>query len=399
MTIRDDLYCYRCGNSWVQEGFSRPRLCPRCKTSLWDEPVSKQARCSECGTEWTRKAIGEPCPQCGSTKDDSEPGSLHCNQCDHVWLRRGDHDPKRCPMCRSDRWNRPRDHKLRCRRCGHVWRNRSERPDRCPACQSSRWDEPVYRLQCRRCGYKWVSREGRTSEDIKICPSCKSKKWNEVPEVHACVSCGRYFILRVPTPYPKCPHCSSKRTSRDNQCPFCGMEWISTGEWSTCPRCGKERQDSDRSNLIWSDGRLSLRYVYTDGMAFIYLWNGDVPEATIYFRDLLRRTGLTATQMMLRFSDPVYDAMWRAVSKEMMEHRDDYLENVAYLSKRLNIDSLDAKVLAVHFTGMGPEAISVKFAMSLEDVRRSFDRIMAAFVDNGIVVDDSVFTDDAMSMY
>lgn len=177
------------------------------------------------------------------------------------------------------------------------------------------------------------------------------------------------------------------------------MEWVSTGEWSTCPRCGKERQDSDRSNLIWSDGRLSLRYVFTDGMAFIYLWNGDLPEATIYFRDLLRRTGLTATQMMLRFSDPVYDAMWKAVSKEMMEHRDDYLDNVAYLSKRLNIDSLDAKILALHFTGMGPEAISVKFDMSLEDVRRSFDRIMAAFVDNGIVVDDSVFTDDAMSMY
>ena len=102
---------------------------------------------------------------------------------------------------------------------------------------------------------------------------------------------------------------------------------------------------------------------------------------------------------MLRFSDPVYDSLWRSVADDMMFHRDDYLDDVPYLSKRLNIIESDAIILAIHFTGMGPEAISVRFGLSLEDVSLSFDRIMAAFVDNGIVVDDSVFTDDAMSKY
>ncbi|MGN0138376.1 MAG: hypothetical protein ACI381_07210, partial [Candidatus Methanomethylophilaceae archaeon] len=359
-----NLYCYRCGHSWTQEGGARPRLCPRCRTSVWDVPVSRQARCSECGCEWTRGRIDEPCPECGASSDES-PGMLHCNQCDHTWSRRTSRDPKRCPVCRSDRWNLPRDHRLTCYRCGHVWRNRSDHPDRCPSCQSMRWDEPTYRLQCRRCGYKWTTRDGRTSEDISLCPSCKSRKWNEVPEIRVCNRCGRSFIPRSHASDPKCPHCSSTRTTNDNRCPFCGMEWSSVGDWSACPRCGKERQGSDRSMEIWSDGMMSLRYVFTDGMAFVYLWNGNIPEATIYFRDLLRRTSLTASQAMLRFSDPVYDSLWRSVAEDMMHHRDDYLDDVPYLSKRLNIVESDAIILAIHFTGMGPEAISVRFGLSL----------------------------------
>lgn len=41
----------------------------------------------------------------------------------------------------------------------------------------------------------------------------------------------------------------------------------------------------------------------------------------------------------------------------------------------------------------------MRFGMSIENVRKAFDRIMAAYADNGIVVDDSIFTDDPISQY
>ena len=76
-------------------------------------------------------------------------------------------------------------------------------------------------------------------------------------EIRVCNRCGRSFIPRSHASDPKCPHCSSTRTTNDNRCPFCGMEWSSVGDWSACPRCGKERQGSDRSAEIWSDGMMS----------------------------------------------------------------------------------------------------------------------------------------------
>ena len=129
---------------------------------MWNVPISREARCQFCGHVWTLSKIYEPCSACGRMNtENKDPNVLHCNQCDHVWTRRGENDPRRCPACHSDKWNQPRLHQYTCLRCGYVWRTRTDKPKKCPNCQSPHWDEPVYRLQCRRCGYKWTTREGR----------------------------------------------------------------------------------------------------------------------------------------------------------------------------------------------------------------------------------------------
>lgn len=395
---RQKLYCYRCGHIWEPEGGERPRLCPRCRSSVWDVPVAKDAVCPVCGHAWRRTDIREPCPACGAGTE--TPGLLHCSQCDHEWLPRGDGHPLRCPACRSAKWDQPRTHTFTCHRCGAVWRNRSEHPERCPACRSTKWDEPAYKLQCRRCGHRWIPREGRTSADIRICPACKSDKWNEPPVIQTCASCGRHFISRKVSDHPRCPTCKSSRDPRTGRCQFCGFEWSASEDSGACPRCGKPLGDQEgRSAVIWTDGRLLLRYVYTDGMGFVYLWKDGKPIITVYVKDLLDRMGLTLNQLMSRIGNPDYAESWSVLAGDMYDHRDDYLGDVSFLSKRLSLDESDARILAIHFKGMGPEAIAMRFGMPLDAVRSSFDRIMLAFEDNGIVVDDTVFTDDAMSYY
>lgn len=395
---RQKLYCYRCGKVWEPEGGEPPRLCPRCRSSQWDVPVLRDAVCTACGHRWQRTDIREKCPACGAGS--SVPGMLHCNQCDHDWLPRSDSRPERCPSCRSSRWDEERDHTFTCYRCGNVWRNRTDHPERCPSCRSLKWDVPAYKLQCRRCGHRWTTRGGKTSEDVRICPSCKSDKWNEPPSIQTCASCGRFFISRKESGTPRCPSCKSKNVQEDRCCGFCGFEWSTFEKRDVCPRCGKDASDASTTSIdIWTDGRFLLKYVFTDGMAFIYLWRDGIPVITIYLHDLLRRLDVTVNHVMSMFANPDYDDTWRMLAEDMYGHRDDYLGDVAFLSKRLNIGIQDARILAIHFKGMGPEAIAMRFKVPLDTVRAAFDRIMAAFVDNGIVVDDTVFTDDAMSYY
>lgn len=389
------FFCYRCGNVWRDEG-KPSRTCPRCGSSRWDVPVRKEAACPKCGTTWTRAGFDDACPNCGGA---ASPDILRCNQCDHEWVRRTEGPPDRCPVCHSSRWSEPRLHQYTCFRCGHVWRNRSSKPRKCPSCQSRLWNEPAYRLQCRRCGYRWVSR--RPSEEVSMCPSCKSRRWNEAPVISVCDSCGEFFMSRSGRKARRCPTCVANKGAAKSECPFCGMKWTGPAEWATCPRCGKSRPDdlSDKAIEIWSDGARSLRYVFSDACAFVYLWEDGIPVASIYFHELLNRLEVNANQAMLRFGDPDYASSWKSLADHMHDHMDDYLDNVTYFTRRLSLSEHDARILAIHFTGMGPEAISLRFGMPLEDVRRSFDRIMDAYVDSGIVVDDSIFTDDPISKY
>jgi hypothetical protein len=155
----------------------------------------------------------------------------------------------------------------------------------------------------------------------------------------------------------------------------------------------------DKSLDIWNDGKFFLRYIYTDEFGFIYLWERDKPVATMYLHELLRHIKINAEQFISRISDKSYMSRWREVSEYMYEHRNDYLANIPYFMKRLSLCEFDAEVLSIHFTGMGPEAIAVKFGLSSDEVRKSFDRIMAAYQDSGIVVNDSIFTNDPMSKY
>lgn len=361
--------------------------------------MPRDAECPHCGNAWQRSSLDECCPRCGRAVTVGDPVMLHCNQCDHDWAPRGDSSPKRCPVCLSTSWNQPKKHQFTCRRCGHVWRNRVGDPDRCPHCGSDKWNDSPLRLQCRRCGYRWTPRTGRSSAEIKMCPSCKSKKWNETPEMRLCPQCGGLFISSGNG--ARCPACSRKRAF-EFTCGFCGVSWSSTSEEMTaCPRCGKPnpKRDGDRTIDIWSDGSWTLKYVSSEGFGIVYLWEDGVPTASMYFHDLLRRVRMTAQSFVASMSEHSLDEDMADVAREMHEHMDDYLTNVSYFMKRLGLCEFDATVLAIHFTGMAPEAISVRFGIPIDEVRQSFDRIMDAYSDNEIVVNDYIFTDDPISLY
>lgn len=70
-----------------------------------------------------------------------------------------------------------------------------------------------------------------------------------------------------------------------------------------------------------------------------------------------------------------------------------------YFRSRLGLSELDATVLAIHFTGMSPEAIALKMILDSEIIRVSFDRIMDAYSHAGIVVDDTAYTKDPKKYY
>jgi len=41
-------------------------------------------------------------------KREKEPRIYKCLRCGHVWVARGDEEPRVCPKCKSPYWNKPR---------------------------------------------------------------------------------------------------------------------------------------------------------------------------------------------------------------------------------------------------------------------------------------------------
>lgn len=99
---------------------------------------------------------------------------LSCCRCGYSWLPRKDEVPKRCPSCRSIKWNMP-DLKMECTRCNHVWYAHHDIPHRCPSCGSAKWQEPLQQFSCPHCGHKWLPKGGRPP---KRCPNCAFRDWN-----------------------------------------------------------------------------------------------------------------------------------------------------------------------------------------------------------------------------
>lgn len=107
----------------------------------------------------------------------AHPGTLTCVRCSYEWIPRKAELPKRCPRCRSIKWN---DEHLRvtCLRCQHTWNSHDGNPKRCPKCGSHQWNVPPRSFQCKRCGNSW---ESKGSKVPKRCPACYSRNWNVEP--------------------------------------------------------------------------------------------------------------------------------------------------------------------------------------------------------------------------
>lgn len=104
---------------------------------------------------------------------------LVCHRCSYEWMPRRGQPPKRCPRCRSVKWNNP-DLKVTCVRCGHTWNSHDGKPKRCPSCGSHQWNVPLRSYRCLRCGASWDS---KSSHMPKRCPSCGTRLWDIEPEV------------------------------------------------------------------------------------------------------------------------------------------------------------------------------------------------------------------------
>ena len=93
--------CRVCGHRWNARTDARPRICPACRSTLWDR---KNAR------------------------------TVRCNRCGHEWMTSLPH-PSRCPCCASDKWNL-KTVGVRCRRCSSLWYDplsAGKKPE-CPRC-------------------------------------------------------------------------------------------------------------------------------------------------------------------------------------------------------------------------------------------------------------------------
>lgn len=392
----ENRYCYRCGNSWYS-ALPKPKRCPRCGSSSWNIPRSVNAVCSKCGNRWERKSYSEKCPKCGNNSFGNEQG-LHCNQCDYDWIPKNKDGPKKCPSCHSDKWNLPKQHEFTCQICGHIWVNRSDNPKKCPNCQSKIWNRPKIRLWCVRCGHRWSPREGRNSSEIKLCPYCKSTNWNKLPETIACPKCGHLFIKNK---LGRCPNCSGFSRKETNTCGFCGASWLGgRNDQTVCPRCGMNRETvRTKCFEAWSDKTYCIRCAEDNGSKAVYLWKDDKPIASVYIHDLLKNNGITINKLSYRINNPDYFRFWKKIRDDMIQHSSDYEKFVPYFMKRLNLSEEESLVLSIHFTGMCPEAIALKLDISLTTIRSIFDKIMNAYSNNGIVVDDTVFTDDPFKFY
>ena len=376
------LRCFKCGHQWISRSDERPLICPECRSRRYDVP-SDENSCTECIYH---------------ASDDAE--EFHCNQCNHVWISRISDEPLKCPRCKSRNWKGAKLPQFTCRKCGHVWRSKIEHPDRCPSCRSKTWDKDTFKLKCFRCGHKWIMNNGASPDSVRTCPSCRSTKWNELPVIKECFRCGRPFILSKRN--TKCPECRGEE-SRTYRCGFCGMEWVSSADGAkVCPECGlvlSEKGNSEKLTELWENDSKRLNYLFKDGIGCIYLWDGPYPVSCRYLNEVLEESAMSFSSWIKHAMSERYAKFWNGVIDDMISHKDDYKENIPYLKGRLGLDEDVAEILALHFTGMSPEVISVRSNRTLKDIRMEFTKIQEAYNKSGIVVNDSVYTDDPVSSY
>ena len=401
------MYCYMCGHFWTVRNDKRPKTCPRCRSSRYDVPVKREHKCTYCGHVWMLASIDDTCPECGHAFSMfSDSRVCHCNQCDHEWLPRTDKTPERCPRCDSRDWNGEKMNQFLCKRCGFVWRNKVDNPKKCPNCFSAKWNDITFKLQCKRCGHKWMTSNPKGSEGIKVCPSCKSPNWNEVPKIKRCSKCGTAYVPQKKN--RRCPNCSGKASDSSTKtyhCPFCLTDWTSSPtETPVCPKCGIPVKGSSEDTLdgsvtLWKGDEFKLSYTDLYDFGCVYLWKEDYPVNAMALEYLLSQCKTTLQNLIAKISNPKSDAFWRKLADYMNEHRDDYKANIPYFRMRLGLDDDAAEILALHFIGFCPEAISIRLSRPVKDVRKEFDMIMKAYDDKGIVVNDSIFTEDPISLY
>lgn len=396
------MHCYRCGHDWIPRSDSRPKACPKCRSSRY-EFISGNHICESCGTVWRKISGDDPCPNCGlSYANGSLCDSFECNRCGHTWKPRTNRHPGRCPSCKSRRWDDAAPSWNTCHRCGYLWEGRTSNPGTCPKCRSAKWNSDTFKLKCYRCGHKWKL-QGVTDPDyVQACPSCGSRKWREPQAVARCLRCEKYYILDCLE--SSCPNCFSNLEIPETECGFCGMRFLQSRKGKAiCPRCGLiidgPPGKSESLELLWHESAYRLNYLFKDGIGCVYLWNGSDPEGCEYLDRILRDTKLRFASFIGRARDERYGTFWRSLVDRLLSSSSDYRQDIDYFMERLSLTRVQSEILSLHFTGMSPEVISLKTRIPMSSIRSEFTAIQRAFKTSGIEVNDSVYTDNPKDFY
>ena len=93
--------CRMCHHTWSSQGKSKPKVCPKCRSTLWDCDTAKRVVCYRCGYGWvTVKSHPTKCPSCGSKRWEQKMLRITCNKCGQHWedpLKEG--SSVTCPSC------------------------------------------------------------------------------------------------------------------------------------------------------------------------------------------------------------------------------------------------------------------------------------------------------------
>lgn len=106
--------------------------------NIWTNQVRNDTMtntCMRCGYEWTpRSESPVRCPNCKSTRWNSQKVTQTCCRCNFTWTQRGKTPPHYCPSCHSVMWNVERA-VFTCPKCGKTRTLRANsRTDLCPFC-------------------------------------------------------------------------------------------------------------------------------------------------------------------------------------------------------------------------------------------------------------------------
>jgi hypothetical protein len=209
--------------------------------------------------------------------------------------------------------------------------------------------------------------------------------------------------VRQDSEFGRCPQCDRYRTAVLITCPSCGHRWYGDPASVSCPSCGavvgSRGAPATTSMPLWKEGRYSLTYVSENGLGFVYLWDDDMPVTAGYMHEAIRHFGMDIGQIVAAANDGKMANEWKQYAADMYRQRNGYEKYIDYFMKKLFLSRRDARILSIHFTGMGLEAISKKFGLRPDEIREAFDRIMKAYADSGIIVDDTVFTQNPFDYY
>ncbi len=148
---------------------AEPKLCPQCRSSLWNNDNVTKCKCKRCGHEWVSSTNNPPmCPSCRTSRWNTTVEFCTCNLCGNIWEKKSKADPKMCPSCKSYYWNDMAIQHI-CKVCGTKYILKNNVCSKCPAC-----GDRYYYCVCMQCGHIWgLSSNTRP----KVCESCGSSEW------------------------------------------------------------------------------------------------------------------------------------------------------------------------------------------------------------------------------